>query len=105
MQTKIIIKRLSELLIMKPLLSAWTLYARWTARYPVVRSIVPFIPIVALWAVIAETGVFPRVFLPGPIEVARSFGSCIRESFPTTCRTASCAWRWGRRPVWQSAYR
>jgi len=60
---------------MKPLLIAWTLYARWTARYPAVRSIVPFIPVVALWAIVAESGMFPRAFFPGPLEVVRSFGS------------------------------
>ncbi|HEY5293635.1 MAG TPA: ABC transporter permease [Burkholderiales bacterium] len=60
---------------MKPLLIAWTLYARWTARYPAVRSIVPFIPLVALWAIVAESGMFPRAFFPGPLEVVRSFGS------------------------------
>ena len=60
---------------MKPLLIAWTLYARWTARYPAVRAIVPFIPVVALWAIIAESGMFPRAFFPGPVEVVRSFGS------------------------------
>lgn len=58
---------------MKVFLKLWGAYVRWTARYPTLQSIVPFIPIVALWAVIAESGVFPRVFLPGPIEVARSF--------------------------------
>ncbi len=60
---------------MKPLLIAWTLYARWTARYPAVRAIVPFIPVVALWAIVAESGMFPRAFFPGPVEVVRSFGS------------------------------
>ena len=60
---------------MKPLLIAWTLYARWTARYPAVRSIVPFIPVVALWAIVAESSMFPRAFFPGPLEVVRSFGS------------------------------
>ena len=60
---------------MKALLTAWSLYARLTARYPAVRSIVPFIPVVALWAAVAESGMFPRVFFPGPLEVARSFAS------------------------------
>jgi NitT/TauT family transport system permease protein/taurine transport system permease protein len=58
---------------MSALLKVWGAYVRWAARYPTVHSIVPFIPIVALWAVIAESGVFPRVFFPGPIEVGRSF--------------------------------
>ncbi len=60
---------------MKPLLAVWTLYARWTARYPSARAVVPFIPVVALWAVVAESGMFPRAFFPGPMEVARSFFS------------------------------
>jgi len=59
------------------LLKSWSLYVRWTARYPAVRSIVPFIPLVALWAAIAEAGVFPRAFLPGPVEVAESFGMLV----------------------------
>ena len=58
---------------MTPLLKAWSLYVRWTARFPAVRSIVPFIPVVALWAAVAASGMFPRVFLPGPAEVVRSF--------------------------------
>ncbi len=60
---------------MRLLLKAWSLYARWTARYPAARSIVPFVPVLALWAIAAESGMFPRVFLPGPAEVVRSFGS------------------------------
>jgi NitT/TauT family transport system permease protein/taurine transport system permease protein len=59
------------------LLRAWSLYARWTAHYPAVRSIVPFIPVVALWAVVAESGMFPRAFFPGPLEVVRSFCSLV----------------------------
>jgi len=62
---------------MTPLLKAWSLYARWTARYPALRSIVPFIPVVALWAIVAESGMFPRAFFPGPLEVVRSFGSLV----------------------------
>jgi taurine transport system permease protein len=62
---------------MTPLLKAWSFYVRWTARYPAVRSVVPFIPVVALWAVVAESGMFPRVFLPGPLDVVRSFSSLV----------------------------
>jgi NitT/TauT family transport system permease protein/taurine transport system permease protein len=62
---------------MTPLLKAWSLYVRWTARYPAVRSVVPFIPVVALWAIVVESGMFPRVFLPGPAEVVRSFGTLV----------------------------
>jgi NitT/TauT family transport system permease protein/taurine transport system permease protein len=54
-------------------LSAWSLYMRWTARWPAVRALVPFIPILALWALVAETEIFPRVFFPGPVEVVQSF--------------------------------
>jgi NitT/TauT family transport system permease protein/taurine transport system permease protein len=54
-------------------LSAWSLYMRWTARWPAIRALVPFIPILALWAVIAESEIFPRVFFPGPVEVVQSF--------------------------------
>jgi taurine transport system permease protein len=56
-------------------LSAWSLYMRWTARWPAIRALVPFIPIVVLWAVVAEAEVFPRAFFPGPVEVVRSFVS------------------------------
>jgi NitT/TauT family transport system permease protein/taurine transport system permease protein len=59
------------------LLKLWSLYARVTARFPALRSIVPFIPVVALWAVVAESGMFPRAFFPGPLEVLRSFGTLV----------------------------
>jgi NitT/TauT family transport system permease protein/taurine transport system permease protein len=37
------------------------------------RAFVPFIPVIALWATVAEAEVFPRVFFPGPAEVVRAF--------------------------------
>jgi ABC-type nitrate/sulfonate/bicarbonate transport system permease component len=30
---------------------------------------------VALWAAVVQSGVFPRVFLPGPVEVIQKFGT------------------------------
>jgi taurine transport system permease protein len=58
-----------------PLLKAWSVYIRWTARAPAVRSIVPFVPVVALWWLVAESETFPRAFFPSPMDVVRSFGS------------------------------
>ncbi len=58
---------------MNPALSAWGVYMRWTSRVPALRAFVPFIPILALWAIVAEMEIFPRAFFPGPVEVVRSF--------------------------------
>jgi NitT/TauT family transport system permease protein/taurine transport system permease protein len=52
---------------------AWGAYVRLTLRWPAIASIVPFIPLVAMWWAVVEAGVFPRVFLPGPADVVRSF--------------------------------
>ena len=46
-------------------------------RSPALRSLAPFIPVVALWAIVAESGMFPRAFFPGPAEVVNSFGSLV----------------------------
>jgi ABC-type nitrate/sulfonate/bicarbonate transport system permease component len=62
---------------MKALLCLRSLYARSAARWPALRSIVPFVPVVALWTVVAELEVFPRAFFPGPVDVARSFASLV----------------------------
>jgi hypothetical protein len=35
-----------------------------TARWPGIAAIIPFIPVVLIWTVIAESGVFPRAFFP-----------------------------------------
>jgi NitT/TauT family transport system permease protein/taurine transport system permease protein len=55
------------------ILKVWGFYARSAA----LRSIAPFIPVIALWAIVAESGMFPRVFFPGPAEVVSSFGSLV----------------------------
>jgi NitT/TauT family transport system permease protein/taurine transport system permease protein len=57
-----------------PWLRLWGAYVRWTARWQALAALVPFVPVVALWAVVAESGIFPRVFFPGPMEVIGSFG-------------------------------
>ncbi len=62
---------------MTAILKLWSFYMRLTARVPAVRSVVPFVPVVVLWAVVAESGLFPRVFFPGPLDVVRSFGTLV----------------------------
>jgi NitT/TauT family transport system permease protein/taurine transport system permease protein len=59
------------------LLQVWGSYVRLTARWPAIASAVPFIPVVALWWLVTELEVFPRVFFPGPVEVVRSFGALV----------------------------
>jgi len=54
-------------------LRVWGPYLRATARWPSLRSIVPFLPLLALWWAVAAAEVFPRAFFPGPGEVARAF--------------------------------
>jgi taurine transport system permease protein len=60
---------------MNTLLKMSSAYVRLTARWPSIGSIVPFIPVIALWWLVTAMEVFPRVFLPGPAEVARSFAA------------------------------
>ena len=62
---------------MTPLLRLWSLYMRFTARVPAVRSLVPFVPVVAAWALVARSGLFPRAFFPGPLDVVRSFAALV----------------------------
>ena len=55
--------------------SSWGAYVRLIARWPAVGAIVPFVPVVALWALVARSGLFPPAFLPGPAEVIQAFGT------------------------------
>ena len=58
---------------MNILLRSWSAYTRATARFPGFAALVPFIPVIALWVAVTESGLFPRAFLPGPADVVRSF--------------------------------
>ncbi len=62
---------------MNTLLHIGSAYLRLSARFPVLRTIVPFLPLIIAWTVVTEMGVFPRAFLPGPLEVIQSFGTLI----------------------------
>lgn len=62
---------------MTPWLKIYGAYVRTTARFPALQSIVPFVPLIVLWAVVAEAGLFPRAFFPGPVDVVRSFGDLV----------------------------
>lgn len=42
------------------------------AAVPAVRTLAPFLPLVIVWAVVVELEVFPRAFLPGPLDVVRA---------------------------------
>src|SRR3954468_16789457 len=59
------------------LLKFWGHCVRLTARWPSIGSIAQFIPLIFVWWIVTELQIFPRVFLPGPMEVARAFGSLV----------------------------
>jgi len=54
-------------------------WVRATTAWPGLRSVLPFVPLVFSWWLVAELEVFPRAFLPGPGDVARSFVSLVRK--------------------------
>jgi NitT/TauT family transport system permease protein/taurine transport system permease protein len=58
-----------------PWLRAWGFWIRWSTRRAALAALVPFVPVVALWAAVAAAGVFPAAFFPGPVEVVRRFGA------------------------------
>ncbi len=60
---------------MNLLLRMWSIYLRFSARFPMLKSIVPFIPLILAWTVVTELALFPRAFLPGPLDVAYAFGT------------------------------
>ena len=73
-------------------LRLWSAYVRWTARWPALAAVVPFVPVVVLWAVVAESGIFPRVFFPGPMEVIRSFGKLMYNGMGLSDRAHKLLW-------------
>ncbi len=64
---------------MSVLLRCWSAWVRASARWPLLQTLAPFVPIVALWAIVARAQVFPPAFFPGPGEVAVSFVSLVRK--------------------------
>ncbi|GJD66855.1 ABC transporter permease [Methylobacterium frigidaeris] len=54
-------------------LHVWSTYVRLTERWPVIATLVPFLPILALWEILAWAGVFPPAFFPSPGDVVKSF--------------------------------
>jgi taurine transport system permease protein len=50
---------------------------KWLDGHPGIKSFLPFVPIILLWAAIARSGMFPRIFFPGPLDVVTSFGELI----------------------------
>ncbi len=58
---------------MMALLKIWGAYVRLTARFPVIATLMPFLPVVALWSLVAHLQVFPKAFFPSPVDVWRSF--------------------------------
>jgi taurine transport system permease protein len=61
--------------LVSPWQRAWGAGVRWSARNPAFAAVVPFVPVVALWAAVAASGIFPPVFFPGPVEVIQKFGA------------------------------
>jgi len=55
------------------LLRLWSGFARLNRRWPAAAAVVPFLPVLALWTALAEAGLFPRAFFPGPLDVVRAF--------------------------------
>ena len=70
---------MSEAVAVNPALRLWSGYLRLVARHPIIGSVVPFLPLIALWAIVVEAGVFPRAFFPGPIDVFHSFVDLTRK--------------------------
>lgn len=58
---------------MMALLKLWGGYVRLTARFPIIATLMPFVPVVALWWTVAWLQVFPKAFFPSPADVVRSF--------------------------------
>lgn len=54
-------------------LKFWGAYVRLTARWPIIATLLPFVPLVILWWAVARLQVFPKAFFPSPADVVTSF--------------------------------
>lgn len=50
---------------------------RWIARSPALHTLGPFLLLTAIWGLVVELEVYPRAFFPGPLDVARAFGTLV----------------------------
>jgi NitT/TauT family transport system permease protein/taurine transport system permease protein len=60
---------------MRLLRQIWSIYLRAAAGFPVLRTVLPFMPILAVWIWVTELALIPRAFLPGPLDVLNAFFS------------------------------
>ena len=51
---------------MSIVLKLWSLYVRATTRWPIIATIVPFIPVVMLWSIVADPECFRAHFFLRP---------------------------------------
>jgi taurine transport system permease protein len=58
---------------MNAALILWSAVVRLAARFPVLVTLAPFVPVVTLWWLVAAFGPFPDTFFPGPPEVMAKF--------------------------------
>jgi NitT/TauT family transport system permease protein/taurine transport system permease protein len=54
-------------------------WVRASDAVPALRSILPFVPLLAAWWITAALEVFPKAFFPGPVEVFDGFVSLVRK--------------------------
>ncbi|RPH46292.1 MAG: ABC transporter permease [Burkholderiales bacterium] len=54
-------------------------WIRATTAWPALRSILPFVPLLAAWWLTAALEVFPKAFFPGPADVVRTFVDLIHK--------------------------
>jgi taurine transport system permease protein len=68
---------------MRALERAWGIYVRAGTRWPVIKTLVPFVPLLVLWWAVAAAEMFPRVFFPSPVDVAHSFWNLLYKGILT----------------------
>ena len=62
---------------MNAALVLWSWWVRTSAKWPVLQTLAPFVPVVALWWGVAAWGPFPPAFFPSPMDVMRAFGALV----------------------------
>ncbi len=58
---------------MNVLLALWSFCLRTSVKWPVLQTLAPFVPVVAIWWAVAIWGPFPPAFFPSPPDVWAKF--------------------------------